>query len=222
MKKHIILILSITCTLLIQSCRTEDCCLPTPNGNNNRINFSNLQVGQKSIYIQEESSNWRKDSDTTFKKTVDTLHLKVIDKDNNGFKVEEFHFNKKRPTLAFYFNVVGDSLRVTPVPSTSSIGSATFMGNEQSYTFNEQNLTKWVINRWVIPQDVPFGKRFGYVENIKINNLTIGKAIGYYDSTSTIFDGPYTIKLYSKEAGFISFQTLGSMAAGGAIWNLIP
>jgi hypothetical protein len=222
MKKYLFLILSITTTLLFQSCETKDCCVPLPNGNDNRINFSNLQIGQTSVYVQEQSLAWRKDSDTTFKKTTDTLHLKVIGKDDSGFKVEEFHFNKKRPTVYFYFNVVGDSLRVSPVPSTSSIGSATFQGNEQTYTFKDQNLTKWVVNRWVIPQDVPFGKSFGFVENIKVNNLTFGKALCYYDSTSTIFDGPFTIKFYSKEAGFISFQTLGSMAQGGSIWNLIP
>jgi hypothetical protein len=222
MKKYIILVLSMVSILLFQSCASKDCCFPIPKGNNNRINFTNLQVGQTSVYVQEQSLAWRKDSDTTFKKTVDTLHLKVIAKDDNGFKVEEFHFNKKRPTLTFYFNIVGDSLRVSPFPSTSSIGSATFQGNEQIYTFNDQNLKKWVVNRWIIPQDVPFGKSFGYIENIQVNNLTFAKALGFYDSTSTVFDGPYTIKLYSKEAGFISFQSLGSFAQGASVWHLIP
>lgn len=222
MRNYILLALSTAFMIFIQSCVTKECCLPPPNSNNNRITFSNLQVGQTSVYVQEQSSDWRKDSDTTFKKTIDTLHLKVIGKDENGFKIEEFHFNKKRPTITFYFNVVGDSLLVSPMPSTSSIGSATFLGNEQSFSFKDQNLTKWAINRWLIPQEVPFGKRLGNVENIKINNLSFNNALAFYNSTSTIFDGPYTINLYSKEAGFISFQSLGSMAKGAAVWNLIP
>jgi hypothetical protein len=222
MKKYVFLIFSMAITLLFQSCESKVCCDPFPNNTGNRINFTNLQIGQTSVYVQEQSLDWRKDSDTTFKKTVDTLHLKVIGKDDNGFKVEEFHFNKKRPTLAFYFNVVADSLRVSPVPSTSSIGSATFQGNEQTYTFKDQILPKWLLNRWLIPQNVPFGKSFGNVENIKVNNLTFGNALCFYDSTSTLFDGPYIIKLYSKEAGFISFQSLGSFAQGASVWHLIP
>jgi hypothetical protein len=208
-------------TLFMHSCKTtEDCCTPPPN--NNYINFSNLQIGQKSIYVRSESMSWRNDSDTTFKKMTDTLHLKIIEKDANGFKVEEFHFNKKRPTVYFYFNVAGDSLIIKAVPSTSSAGSSMFINDSQTFTLKEQGLTKWTANRWVIPQNIPFGKSFGYVENATINGINYAKALGSYDSNQTIFDGPFRIKLYSKEAGFLSVQNLGSLAPGAEIWNLLP
>jgi hypothetical protein len=218
MKKYFVFML--LAIVFLQSCSNPDCCVLPPF--DNLIKFSNLQVGQTSIYVRTESANWRKDSDSTFKKTTDTVQLKVIEKDVNGFKVEEFHFNKKRPTVYFYFNIAGDSLKVNGVPSTSGAGSALFLNDVQTFMLNDQGLTKWTTNRWIIPQNMPFGKSFGYVENAIINGNNYAKMMGLYDSNQTVFDGPYRIKFYSNQAGFISIQNLGSMAQGGEIWNLLP
>lgn len=205
--------------LLIQSCQPHNCVYPIFTST--KINFNRLQVGQTSLYVMYSTTDWRKNSDTTFKQTTDTIQLKVIEQNENGFKIEESALNKKRPTINCYFNVTADSLIVSGISSTSSIGSAFFKFDRRAFTLKEQGLSNWTTNTWLTPQNPTFGNNFGALENAVVKNVNYGKVMGSYDSTQSIFDGPAFTRYYSKNNGFINFQILGSMSAGGTSWYLI-
>ena len=104
MKSLIILILSIGSIMLIHGCSsTSVCCDPVGDlptrpvefapKNYERMQLKNLQIGQISLFDKTVVQNWS-NNDSKFNKTNDTLQLKVIDKDTNGFKIE--HHSHRR------------------------------------------------------------------------------------------------------------------------------
>jgi hypothetical protein len=233
MKNFIILTLSFCSILLLQSCsKTSVCCEPVDElptrplefapKNYERMSFNNLKVGQISLFDRTIIQNWNKDS-SSFEKNTDTLQLKVIDQDSNGFKIETHIINQRNYYDYFYVKIIGDSLYINPTIKGRLFFGGLFLYYKFAYPLTENRLVKWNTNRWIIPQKVVFGKSFGYVENAVINGVKYNKIIGSYDDSSTPSDGPISIYFYSKEKGFIGIYDLATfLGHDGDLWNLIP
>ena len=118
MKKYFNLLIIFTSIFLFSKCKKE-----TVITTSNHINFENLAIGQKSYYINFKSKNPTLDSDTAFKATTDTILLKVIDKNENGFLIREEWLN----TLAFHDSnqIVFDGPAISKI-YTKSNGFITF------------------------------------------------------------------------------------------------
>jgi hypothetical protein len=233
MNKLITLIFLVSTIFLFQSCtNTSVCCDPVEEiptrpvefapKNYERLNFTNLQIGQISLFDETIVQNWRND-DSKFTKTNDTLQLKVIGKDSNGFKIETHIIDKRLYYYQFYVKIIGDSLYINPTNKGEKFFGGLFFYSPFAYPLNEQGLTKWTTNKWQIPQKVVFGRSFGFKENAIINGTNYSKIIGDYDDSGAPSDGPIFLNYYSKEKGFIGFYILTSyFGSDGKLWNLIP
>ena len=109
MNKYFNLSIILTSISLFSQCKKE-----TVVTTSNHINFENLAIGQKSYYINFKSKNPTLDSDTAFKATTDTILLKVIDKNENGFLIREEWLNTLILPAQYYFKIQGDTLIVKP------------------------------------------------------------------------------------------------------------
>jgi hypothetical protein len=152
--------------------------------------------------------------------------LQVIAKDDNGFKIElSYNTNKFGDTSFCYFELKGDYLNIKALTNTNRIPFILSNYNSDSITtilLYGGGLPKWNLNKWLIPQKVPFGMSYGYPENVRLDGATYYKVLGNFNNSATIQDGPTLVKLFSKESGFISLQILGSRPSNALIWNLIP
>ncbi|MBL7815307.1 MAG: hypothetical protein JNL70_09860 [Saprospiraceae bacterium] len=118
----------------------------------NKISFSNLQVGQESRYNLLTARNYMIDSDTTFKNGNDTLILRIESQDSYGFKVSESHTSMKVATFYYYFEVVGDSLFVKPLPQTTEVNSMVLGYSKSKYSLKDANQPVIELNRWWSPK----------------------------------------------------------------------
>ena len=156
MKKLHYLSLAIGAILIFTNCNK---CIVEPT--NTHIHFNNLAVGQKSLYVRFESRNVWSDSDTTFKQMADTLVLRVVAQDSNGFKIAEEIFPRNIATFYYYFNIKNDSLYVKPLPSAQGINSVVFNFGATTFTLKDNNLPKWTLNQWGKPKDLTIVEAFG-------------------------------------------------------------
>ena len=217
MKKHFTPFLILMSIFLFSQCKKE-----TVVTASNHINFENLAIGQKSYYINFKSKNPTLDSDTAFKATTDTILLKVIDKNENGFLIREEWLNTLILSAQYYFKIQGDTLLVKPLTNQTQIESAFFNSKHTLYILNDKNLPLWKATRWAVLKDVNVFNGFGKLENVKILNKNYSAALAFYDSNQIVFDGPAYAKIYTKSDGFISFQTIGGFAPYGSLFNLLP
>jgi hypothetical protein len=224
MRKNLILSSLLLLSLIFFSCEksTKNTVLPKYD---NKINLGKLEVGQTSVYQNLETDFWPSDS-AVFFRTTDTMQLKVVAEDENGFKIEmRYSSNPPSVTNNFYFAVQGDSLFVKPLLKTEQIPyifSNYSSDSKVALLLNGAGLPVWNLNKWLIPRAIPFGVSYGYPENLKLNGASYFKVLGHRDDGATAFDAPTIVKLYSKESGFISFQILGNRPRSAIIWNLIP
>lgn len=217
MKNYFNLFIVFTTLFLFSQCKKE-----TANTNFNHINFDSLAIGQKSYYINFKSKNPTLDSDTAFKATPDTILLKVIDKNENGFLIREEWLNTLILPAQYYFKIEGDTLLVKSLSNQTQIESAFFNSRHASYILVDKNLPVWKATRWAVLKDLGVLKGFGKVENVKILNKNYSAALAFHDSNQIVVDGPALTKIYTKSNGFISFQTIGGFAPYGSIFNLLP
>ena len=217
MKKYLNLLVVFTAVFLFSQCKKE-----TVITTSNHINFENLAIGQKSYYINFKSKNPTLDSNTAFKATTDTILLKVIDKNENGFLIKEEWLNTLILPAQYYFKIQGDSLLVKPISSQTQIESAFFNSKHALYILTDKNFPLWKATRWGVLKDLNVFNGFGKLENVKILNKNYSTALAFYDSNQIVVDGPAYAKLYTKSNGFISFQTIGGFAPYGSIFNLMP
>ena len=217
MKKHFTPFLILMSIFLFSQCKKE-----TVVTASNHINFENLAIGQKSYYINFKSKNPTLDSDTAFKATTDTILLKVIDKNENGFLIREEWLNTLILPTQYYFKIQGDTLFVKPLTNQTQIESAFFNSKHTLYMLTDKNFPLWKATRWAVLKDVNVFNGFGKLENVKILNRNYSSAFVFYDSNAIVFDGPAYSKFYTKTDGFISFQTIGGFAPYGSLFNLLP
>ena len=217
MNKYFNLSIIFITIFLFSQCKKE-----TVVTTSNHINFENLAIGQKSYYINFKSKNPTLDSDTAFKATTDTILLKVIDKNENGFLIREEWLNTLILPAQYYFKIQGDTLIVKPATNQTQIESAFFNSKHALYMLTDKNFPLWKATRWAVLKDLNVSKGFGKLENVKILNKNYSSAFAFYDSNATVFDGPAYSKIYTKSDGFISIQTVGGFAPYGSIFNLMP
>ena len=217
MKKYLSLLVVFATVFISIQCKKQ-----TVNPPSNHINFENLAIGQKSYYVNFKSKNPTLDSDTAFKVTTDTILLKVIDKNENGFLIREEWLNTLILPAQYYFKIQGDTLLVKPASNQTQIESAFFNSKHALYILTDKNFPVWKATRWAVLKDLGVLKGFGKVENVKILNKNYSAALAFHDSNQIVFDGPALSKIYTKSDGFITFQTIGGFAPYGSIFNLIP
>jgi hypothetical protein len=228
MKKILQLLLVICLTSLI-ACEKASTTIPdTPSVSGNLIQFDNLQVGQKSVYIKAISCQHYIASDTTFKMTQDTLTLEIMSKDGNGYLVKE-SVNQSTPycykgtvgypmPYVFYLNKVGDSLIMkVPINSDSRVS--------QIFSFNlplkAVTTNAKMLNKWLLPE-LSSTNYWGFVDNVIRNNTNLGTATIWWHGSATVVDGPYNGLVYNSKYGIIARIGLGSMLPVGSIWYLKP
>jgi hypothetical protein len=220
--------LPILCLILLAACeKSGDNIIDENPVSSNIIQFTNLQVGQKSTYIKWATCGYNKPSETVFEATMDTLSIEILSKDDNGFLVKE-SLNQEtyscikapisypQPFL-FYLKQVGDSLMVKNKLSTDSRLSRLFSNKNlplKPVTTNLKNL-----NKWLLPE-LTADTYWGFNENIVRNTTNFGKANVWWDGTSIVFDGPFRGLIYNNQNGIIAHIILGSQLPHGIIWYL--
>jgi hypothetical protein len=215
-------VFAIICILIFTQCNRETVNIPTT-----KINFDNLAVGQKSLYVTWESKNIWADN-ITFKQTTDSISLTIISKETDGFKVEEKRLNKPELPAYYFFKIKEDSLYVHSLSTTSlsSSSSVFFNVGALQYPLKDSNLPTLNTNQWATPKavdiDMNISQLFAKIGNFKIMGKDYDSAFVYFDRSTTPFDGPTITKIYTKKDGFISFQPIGGKTTFGRIYNLVP
>ncbi len=217
MKKYVISSLWAIVILVFSNCQPDKV---EPSSNN--INFENLAVGQKSLYVRWESFRAFDDKDTTFKATTDTVFLLIESKDDAGFKVKEEHLNKKIASRFYYFKIKNDTLYVKSADENNEIGSILFNFGKLSYPLKDNGLEKLTLNRWAFPQSLNTNELFGKTGEFTVMGKTYSDAFAYYNGLPIIADGPMITRIYTKKDGFITFHALGGLIPFGSIYMLLP
>jgi hypothetical protein len=215
--------LVVICSLIFTQCHRESIVPVTSN-----INFENLAVGQKSLYVAWESNNiW--DENITFKQTKDTLSLTVISEDSAGFQVEEKQFSEPTVFARYNFKIKGDTLFVEHISSNIKFpifSPFLFSDTSTQYVFKDNNLAKLNTNAWAMPKyaetDIQILQLFAKIGNFKIMGKDYDSAFVYYSRSPLFVDGLIHTRIYSKKDGFISFQPIFGKTRGGRFYNLIP
>jgi hypothetical protein len=223
MEKFKFFAISFVATCLFWQCRNENVA-PSQA----KINFDNIAVGQKSLYIAWESNNiW--DENITFKQTTDTLSLTVISRDSTGFQVEEKHLNDPSIFALYHFKIKGDTLFVEHSPTNVKFPRFSpflFFDTSTHYVFKDNNLAKLNTNLWAMPKyaevDIQILQLFAKIGNFKIMGKDYDSAFIYYNRSPMFVDGLIITRIYTKKDGFISFQPIGGKTTSGRFYNLIP
>jgi hypothetical protein len=228
--KKILHSLPILCLILLNACeKPSDIIIEENAGSGNLVQFTNLQVGQKSTYVKWTTCGYNKPSDTLFKPTKDTLLLEILSKDDNGFLVKETINQESYSCYAsptsypqpflFYLKQVGDSLMVKNKLGPDSRLSRLF--SNRNLPLKPVTTNPKTLNKWLIPE-LTADTYWGFNDNIVRNNINFGKANVWWDGTSIVFDGPFRGLIYNNEKGIIAHIGLGSMLPQGNIWYLQP
>ncbi len=202
---------------LFNSCEKEQVNTPA-NGN---IQFNNLAVGQKSIYIGFKSRMPWSDSDTAYKPLNDTLILTIIEKNDTGFRVKEERTDVSFKPSFYYFKIVGDSLFVKP-SITDYVNSSVLIGGPKSFVLKNNGLSKYTVNRWNVLKDVYSLTGFGILNDVTILNKKYETTLMYHNPNAMVFDGQAYTRIYTPEDGFLCFEALGGFAPFGTIFYLTP
>lgn len=213
MKKYIYFSIILTSSLFFVHCKNEQEVLPSTS----KINFNEMKVGQESYYVRfETTSAW--DTNPVYKQLKDTVRLKIVAKESEGFKIEEKRLNQDAPNTYYYFlKIVGDSLfyhRTTDYSSFFSVGDR--------FLLKTNNLPLLTTNQWATPINENADEIFGSISEVTFMGKTYKNPILYYNRKSIPWDGPEITKVYSKNDGFISFQSTAWRASLRYMYNLAP
>lgn len=215
----------------LSACKKED---PQhePMPASNRIRFDRPAVGQVSKYIGLAGEDYYSASYDQYEYSDDTLHLEIIAKDNNGYKVaESLHYvgdvhawldSEKDSTYQYYIQVTNDTLRVIP------IGPAYLRSRIFGYHISQEGILlkkiespKVEILGWKTGFNYCECRQQGYTENYTLFGKTYDRLNVIVENSPMAWDGSGETYVFSKSFGIVRFSTYGWWTQSGYGWDLL-
>lgn len=234
MKQHLLFLSMLT---VLSACQKDDP-YNVPQPVSNRIRFDALAVGQVSRYIGLNGYGYHPAIiNSYFEYTDDTLHLEIVAKDDNGYKVAEtVHYvgdvdtwlngSWADSTFFYYLYLSDDTLRFSPI-DTWNIRSRIFRGHATRYGLPLEKITSPEVEikdwRTSFPS---WSRRWeGYTENYTLFGHTYEHLNVIVENTAMALDAPGETYVFSKSFGIVRASTYGywtSEGYDGYGWDLIP
>ncbi|MFN0175354.1 MAG: hypothetical protein ACKVU0_11945 [Saprospiraceae bacterium] len=226
---------AILCILLFSACKHDPRVYPDPDPipNPNPIRFDNLTVGQSSRYIGLWGEDYYTNNNNHFGYTDDTLQLKIVGLDTQGFKVEEtFHYTgdvlswwnyDKDSVYHYYLKIKADTLRFNPSHGTY-INSRIFGYFTVINGLPLADITspKIEISGWKTNLPYCECRRTGYAEDYSLFGQTYPRLNVVVDNSPISFDGNGETHVFSKAKGIVRYSTYSWWTQAGIGWDLLP
>ena len=239
--KHILILLTLLILIIVFGCYNS---LEPSQGNNPKSIFGNLKIGNVSYYICFEGDNYYDSTNTSYHYTGDTLIVKVIDENANGFLISGEYtkgstliVNIKNGVLdstlysaytksEFYVNIKNDSLIIQSPQDTDTYLSTILFGDIFPFYTYKLPLTQITTNKVVIrgwKTSFPYCEcdKEGYIENLNVLNNIYSRANVIVADSPMGFDAPGKTFIYSKECGIIRTYTVSWWTKKGMGWDLL-
>jgi hypothetical protein len=215
------------------ACRKEKDPVIIQPVNSTHILFDNLEVGQKSRYLEILGENYGNANDSSLVYTDDTLSLEIIGEDVLGFKVEErLHYvggvddwlnTSKDEVFVYYIQAVNDSLKI--IPESGGLLQSRIFG----YSYKSKGLPLADINSpllkikgWKTSLNYCECYQSGYFENTSILNQSYNHLNVIVNNSPMAVDGNGETFVFSAEYGIVRFTTYSWWTQSGFGWDLIP
>lgn len=217
----------------LSSCKKDCSGDPTPfNGEN--IRFDNMAVGQSARYLGLFGENYFMPTTNDYSYTNDTLVLRVIGEDANGFKVaESLHYvgdvhpwmaGDKDSIYIYYLKVENDSLRAKPIGSDGP-GSRIFNYNIWNWGLPLKDISSQEveISGWKTTFGYCECRQEGYAEDVTLFYQTYsGRSNVIVENSAMAWDGAGETYVFSKKHGILRFSSYGWWTQSGYGWDLLP
>ena len=203
-----------------------------PTSAGNRINFSNLKVGQESRYLYLAGDNYRDQATNDFHYTGDTLVVRITAVTDSGFLVEEF-ITPGSPirntgqsnewldsTFPYLLKADAGLLRVVPF-EREWLETKLFPGTD-ALALSPIPDPQIGINGW--KTTAPYCECYhqGYAQNVEILGHNYPRLNVVVDDRFMQVDGPGTTYLYSAEDGMVRSTQVSWWTGTGQGWDLLP
>jgi len=231
MQKQLLLLLLLV-VIALNSCKKDCPEIPDPTTGDG-LRFDNLAVGQTARYIGLLGENYYTPSTGDFAYTDDTLLLKIVAQDANGFQVaESLHYvgdvddwmaQEKDSTYFYYLKVQNDTIRVQPIGSDFLHSRIFTYGVSQSGLPLKKITSQQVsISGWKTSFNYCECRQEGYAVGYELFGQTYDYLNVIVENSFMAVDGPGETYVFSKNHGIVRFSEYGWWTQAGYGWDLIP
>jgi hypothetical protein len=217
--------------LLLSACKHEPMTImPSPNPH---IHFDDLQVGQSSKYLCLKGFGYGYIG-SSFSYLDDTLELKLVAENSNGFLVQEKLFYNgevapafnyyKDSTLQYYIQVFNDTLRFKPVGPSPYLRSMIFefFISRQGLPIKNFTQPQLKMRSWHTSLPGVAARKTGYIENYPLFGVNYPHLNVVIENTAMALDGNGETMMYHYHDGIIRASTYSSWTSSGYGWDLLP
>lgn len=224
---------------LLLNCNKDEPNSAKTFGTGDKINFENLQVGQKNEYVFFIGENHTNLNHSNYLYFTDTLVVEVMSNDENGYLVKEVltpgsasrnnASNVAFPEAEFYYYLDAKSGegedKLQLFSKESRIKTRLFQMSSQttsSLPLNDLEEMEVEIVSWSTTQPFVDGVLEAYVLNFENFDFVFPRLNVYYDNRDIKFGAPGTINIYNKEYGLVRSLQYNSSTGKGYGWDLLP
>lgn len=230
--QHNLFTAGVLCTIIFWACKHElSLPQPDPVSNPNPIRFDQLNVGQKSRYLCLWGNAYLSPENNYFGYFDDTLQLKIIGQNDQGFEVEEtlhyvgvvpHSFNPTKDSVfRYYLKIEGHSLFVRkngqPFLHSRIFGFHTSMDGLWLPNFGAPEVQ---ILGWKTSLGYLASRKTGYTENYTLFGYTYPRLNVLVENSPMAYDANGETYVYSKTSGIVRFSTYNIGIGIG--WDLLP
>lgn len=231
MQKQLLLLLLLA-VIALNSCKKDCPELPAPITGDG-IRFDHLAVGQTARYLGLLGENYYLPSTDDFAYANDTLLLKIVAQDVNGFKVaESLHYvgdvddwmaQEKDSIYFYYLKVETDTLKVKPA-SGIYLNSRlfTYWAQERGIPLNKITKEQVSIAGWKTSFNYCECRQEGYAVDYELFGQTYEYLNVIVENSFMAVDGPGETYVFSKNYGIVRFSEYGWWTQAGYGWDLLP
>jgi hypothetical protein len=235
---HIIMVVMLITLIIVSGC--DNSIEPLPG----KSIFGNLEVGNVSYYVGFEGEDYFDSTNINFHYTEDTLIVKVLDLDSNGFligvqytegstliqriKSGEFDSRSHLPITEseFYVNIKNDSLIIQPPHESEAFKYTILFGDISIYYTYKLPLSQITTNKIKIrgwKTSVPYCEcdSEGYIENFKILNNKYSYVNAIVDDSPMGYDASGKTFIYSQQYGIVRTYDVSWWFKTGTGWDFL-
>jgi len=230
--QHHLFATTVLCALVLLSCK-QDTSLPEPDPipNRNPIRFDQLAVGQISQYLYLWGEYYQSMENNHFGYLDDTLQLKIVGQNDQGFEVEEtLHYVGDVP---IYFNATKDSvyryyLKIEGHNLFIRKNNQPYL-HSRIFEFNTSMVGWWLPNfggleveilGWKTSLGYVSGRRTGYTKSYTLFGQTYPRLNVLVENSPMSYDGMGETYVYSRTSGIVRFSRYSLSKGYG--WDLLP
>ena len=221
--------LFLVASILLVSCnKDDDDMLPTASGH---INFSDLKVGQKSIYLNLTGENYFDNEDIDFEYQTDTLIVEITGKQGGQFIIKEYltpgssvlnggeniYISQPDVVGKYFIRIENDSLFTEVV--TENYYPKLFRNGLSLKQVEENELE---IKGWKTSLSYCECDRIGYTKNYEQFGVTYDRLDVHIYNSPMAYDGPGTTIAVHKNKGIVRSAFYSWWTQSGTGWDLLP